>query len=291
MIRHFTAESFKKLQYRRVLRELKSSDDPDVLKQGKLLERKGWLSVFLGDWTEQYENYYVEAQFDHNSEMFYVEHASCLGGGTNRMYFPRAWGAWYVRRYYSGILKEQDIHSPHLYFTESLRHEDLEGTVIDCGAAEGIFLLDIINRAKKVYCFEPDPLWQEPLAHTIEPFYSKVTFEKKFIGDSRNDEKREISLDEYFDEEFPTDVKMIKLDIEGAEQKALRGMRKLLELNPAAILLVCAYHSQGAEIEIRDIMEPLGYTVVPRDNYMLVALGENAKYPYIRHGVLEIRHG
>ena len=65
------------------------------------------------------------------------------------------------------------------------------------------------------------------------------------------------------------------MDIEGAEQSALRGMKKVLERNPNAILLVCVYHSQDAEEEIKSILDGYefnvrkGYRLVPRSRILL----------------------
>jgi 16S rRNA A1518/A1519 N6-dimethyltransferase RsmA/KsgA/DIM1 with predicted DNA glycosylase/AP lyase activity len=59
--------------------------------------------------------------------------------------------------------------------------------VIDCGTAEGIFTLSVIDRASKVYCIECDPLWMEALEMTLQPYRDKVIVLNKFASDSDKD--------------------------------------------------------------------------------------------------------
>ena len=43
------------------------------------------------------------------------------------------------------MLIEQDYRSPHVYFNDSERSPNLEDTIVDVGAAEGVFAFDILS--------------------------------------------------------------------------------------------------------------------------------------------------
>jgi FkbM family methyltransferase len=61
----------------------------------------------------------------------------------------------------------------------------------------------------------------------------------KICGDSAGKKTVEIdatTIDGFFASEMPRDVKLIKMDIEGAEFAAFKGMRRLLDANPDAVV-------------------------------------------------------
>ena len=97
-------------------------------------------------------------------------------------------------------------------------------------------------------------------------------------------------MDEFFGDNIPTDIKLIKMDIEGYEPNALNGMKKTLEKNPDAVLLICVYHKQYAEDEIRNVLSQCGkYSIKVRDGYMFFSEDPELAFPYIRHGIIECR--
>ena len=96
-----------------------------------------------------------------------------------RMYFPAAWSRGAVVKYYNGLLIEQDAQSPHRYEYGSFRVEQGD-VVVDVGTAEGNFALLVAERARKLYLFEGDVSWLEPLRKTFEPWHEKVTIVNKY---------------------------------------------------------------------------------------------------------------
>lgn len=131
--------------------------------------------------------------------------------------------------------------TPHQYLDPASDGVDIpEGAVLcDVGAAEGYLGMRYLDRCKKVYFFEYDPRWLKYLKRTCAPYKDKIEIVEGYVGDGPSD----IHLDEFFqNREKPT---VIKMDIEGAEGAALRGMPELLQ-NPSLplTLLICTYHRQ-----------------------------------------------
>lgn len=93
------------------------------------------------------------------------------------------------------------------------------------------------------------------------------------------------------DKEFGTKIGIdfIKMDVEGAEVNVIRGARSVLETNPEAVILVCAYHYAAEEEEIREILST--YDVTPRHGCVLYhwPVREKLEKPYLRRCVLEAR--
>lgn len=138
-------------------------------------------------------------------------------------------------------------------------------TVIDLGANIGYYALLLarqVGPGGHVYAFEPDPGNLELLRKNIEANgYNNITLEAKGVSDEPgsvslfkenwNDatpslwqsehcttsvEVECVRLDDYFDTSTQR-IDFIKMDIEGAEGKALAGMRGLLNANPDATIM------------------------------------------------------
>ena len=203
---------------------------------------------------------------------------------------PHRKGAGNCKLYYQTLLLDQDMASPHRYLTEDnfQRIRTLRGTVLDLGAAEGNFSLEMTKITDHIICFEPDGRMQAALRKTLKNA-PNVTIVDKLVGETTDSANNTVSIDDYFGDAIPEDISVIKMDIEGYEQATLRGMRRTLKKNPQAILLICAYHQQQAEKEICEILQPLGYEIHPRKGYMFFHEFVPFEAPYYRRGVLEAR--
>ena len=80
--------------------------------------------------------------------------------------FSERVGRGKIAGYYRSVVTEQDARSPHCYANEAFGVKEGD-VVVDAGAAEGIFTLDCIDRAKKVYIIEADAAWMEALKETF----------------------------------------------------------------------------------------------------------------------------
>jgi len=139
--------------------------------------------------------------------------------------------------------------------------------VCDVGSYLGYYALlaaQRVGKTGKVYAFEPDPHSFEYLQRNIRAnqFEQIVIPVQKAVADrsalftfhvDEGDHSRSslfrhegegrkitvecVSLDEFF-RDIPTGVSVIKMDIEGSEVKALRGMERLLSRSPEVVMFV-----------------------------------------------------
>lgn len=142
-------------------------------------------------------------------------------------------------------------------------------TVVDCGAAEGLFSFYAARRAKKVYAIEPIPMWAPALEKTFQAL-PNVELLKVGVGHANatmrmtDDEiysritssgVHEIpvrTLDSLFaDKAIP--VTYLKADIEGFEFPMLLGAEKLIRLNRPKISITM-YHGPNHFIEVREYL-------------------------------------
>jgi hypothetical protein len=129
-------------------------------------------------------------------------------------------------------------------------------TLLDIGTAEGIFALDSIDYVQKVYLFECDEAWIEPLKLTFQPYKEKVVFVHKYVSD--NDDENCVSLDSFM-ENKEHDQLFIKMDIEGEELTALHGVEKILTNGKNISLAICTYHRENDAKNISHFLTSLGY--------------------------------
>ena len=210
-------------------------------------------------WTQKYDNLLPEVFFD---EVNQANYAIFEG---KKMYFPKRYGRtkviWAVR----SILKEQDAVSPHLYLTRDF--QVVTGSiVIDAGVAEGNFALSIVEKAKQLILIECEPEWMEALKLTFEPWKEKVVFVEKYMSDNYGDTT--VSIDSLVTPE-PGNQYFIKMDIEGYEQLALSGMKKLLASGNPIKMNVCTYHHPNDLSEIKATLESFGFSCQVSEGYVL----------------------
>lgn len=164
---------------------------------------------------------------------------------------------------YRGLCVEQGPRSAHRYVDS---YDELDGKVLlDVGAAEAIFTLEVIERIRHAYVFECDPAWVEALEATFAPWRDKVTIVRQYVGDTDGDDS--IRLDTFFADK-PADNLFLKMDIEGSEQRALLGAEHLLATAPRLSGSVCLYHTHDAEQEITSMLHAHGLHTQITPGYM-----------------------
>jgi FkbM family methyltransferase len=169
-----------------------------------------------------------------------------------------------------------------------LKNHLYEGEIfIDIGANVGSYSLvasSLVGRTGRVYAFEPAGNVFERLTENIAMNGLKnIIAEKKAILDkngsvdiylSRHDnlgmssifhhssesgvsERVEtISLDDYAEMKGLQRISLIKIDIEGAEMLALRGMRKVIEkFRPRILIELKEETVAGSEYQVKDIID------------------------------------
>ena len=170
-----------------------------------------------------------------------------------RLYFKAGMIDGEVNFSYRGLCVEQGPRSAHRYVDS---YDELDGKVLlDVGAAEAIFTLEVIERIRHAYVFECDPAWLEALEATFAPWRDKVTIVRQYVGDTDGDDS--IRFDTFFADK-PADNLFLKMDIEGSEQRALLGAEHLLATAPRLSGSVCVYHTHDAEQEITSMLHAHG---------------------------------
>lgn len=170
-------------------------------------------------------------------------------------------------RYIYNILGEQGENSPHLYIRESDENIKEGSVIVDAGVCEGNFALRYADRAKRIYLIESDNKWIEPLKRTFYDYREKTILINKFL--EGYDSADTVTLDSIIKEQ----IDFLKMDIEGAEVKALLGAKELL-MRSRARCSICSYHRQNDEKYIRHILKSYGYVTDVSSGYMFF-IGDN----------------
>ena len=159
--------------------------------------------------------------------------------GDKKLFFKRSNNKRTVQLMFNGLLMEQDPASPHCYIDSEFSIE--AGDVLaDVGCAESLFSLMNIEKLSQVYLFEQDPEWREALEATFAPWKEKTVIIPKFVSNRNTDNK--VCLDDFFRNQTSR-PNFYKINVEGAEDLVLDGMKEILTEQPLKIAL-CTYHHQ-----------------------------------------------
>ena len=254
---------------------------PDTYqKEINYLKSCGVLKVFPYAFSEEYLDRSVKV-YD-CGEMKYVLH------NGKRLFFPKMRNDE-ISASYNQLVMEQDINSPHRYFSENVRFDG--GIFVDVGCAEGIISLDIVERADRVFLLECSEEWIGALNETFRDYQDRVNIIKKYAGSSDNN--KTITMDSLL-KNYQSEKIFFKMDVEGMEMEVLRGCLGTMSRNNCFFSCTC-YHTNSMEKEMRDFFENNGYKVETSEGYMLFIFGrmtlkngmyERNEYPYFRRGIV-----
>jgi hypothetical protein len=190
-----------------------------------------------------------------------------------KLFFPEYLEGQELRVAYKSLFTEQHPSSAHRYANS---FDELQGKILlDIGAAEGIFALDVIDYVKKVYLFECDEQWIKPLKKTFQPWMDKVVFVRKFVTDKNIGDS--ITIDEFLKDKEQNNL-FIKMDIEGEELNALHGARKILNNGKNIALAVCTYHKENDAKDVSEFFQSIGYNYEFTKGFLFLS-------PFLRKGV------
>ena len=231
-------------------------ENPQVQEIIEYIDRKHQIRLLNYNFMDEYENMLVEVCFDEICQMFYVPYKD------RKMFFPKSWDAEKVEKYYRSVVAEQDQRSPHCYAYNG--YEVNEGdVVVDVGAAEGIFTLDIIDTADKVYLIEADMEWVEALQQTFINDKEKVRIIYGFADCVVEGDR--LTLDSLFENE---EINYIKMDIEGYEKPALLGAGIIFDNCKNLKCAICSYHCKEDEGWIHNYLKKYGFVTDVSDGFI-----------------------
>ena len=236
--------------------------------------RKNPLSVYSYDFIKKYQPDNIQVYTDNVCGMKYVMYEN------KRLYFYPGWTEVKIKKYFNEMLMEQDMDSPHRYEYGNFKVEEGD-VVVDIGVAEGNFALSVVERASKVYLFEPDSNWIPALKKSFEPWQDKVIIVNQCVSNNRSDE--EVRLDDYFDK---CDVNFIKIDVDGVEMQVLQGAQKFLSTQKRLKMAVCTYHKQHDTGHIGDLLKTCQFQLSFSKGYAICFWDRKASFPFLRRALI-----
>lgn len=208
-----------------------------------------------------------------------------------KLYFPKTFSLEACEQAYRSLIEKDQIlgggyleKAPHCYQTDSFKVEERD-VLFDCGAAEGLFALDAIDKVSHVYLIETDKTWIPALEATFAPYNEKVTIVNKFLSDKNDYHNVNLAtlLSKHNDQCF------VKIDIEGAEVNVIKACKDYLKTRDNIRLACCAYHYQQDAEKLSRMFEDIGYQYEFSDGWMLCMDFEEVKSPYLRHGIIKVQ--
>ncbi len=276
-------------EHSRVVKELTAEiieNDPSIEGYDEeigYLKKLGKLALYPYSFTEKYDETKVIVNCDSDRHLKYVDH------NGRKLYFPPKEDD-IIRSEYNQLIMEQDIESPHHYFSDMCDFS--EGDIfVDVGAAEGIISLDVVERAKEVYLLECSEDWIQALEATFADYSHKVHIIKKYAG--RLDDENTITIDTLL-KEYSGENIFIKIDAEGMELDILKSSVNTL-LNNNCKLSCATYHTKEQWGELAAFFDYIAYDHDFSERYMLFYYGkmvlqngfyEHIEKPYFRHALI-----
>ncbi len=233
--------------------------------------RNNPVSIFPYPFSSDYSPDLIEVYFDEERKMRYV-----LQDGK-KLYFKRRWGAARIRRAYADLAREQDENSPHRYLSDTFTLGKSD-TVADIGAAEGNFSLSVIENVARVILVESDIEWIDALRATFEPWKEKVTIVDKYLSDS--DDDGNITLDSMM--ALYPGISFFKIDVDGFEDKVLKGAALTLSSGCPLKIALCTYHKHDDEKIFSDVLTESGFMVTPSRGFMIHYYDKKLRSPWLR---------
>lgn len=233
-----------------------NSEDPEIAEIIQYIDKERKINLINYDFVKEYAALPVEVYFDKGCGMRYIPYKG------RKMFFPRSWDEEKITNYYRTVVMEQDERSPHCYRKKNFGVQKGD-VVVDAGAAEGIFALDYVDLAERLYLIEADAAWVEALEQTFREDREKVQLVYGFL-DSFSGEGH-VNMDQLFEQE---EINYIKMDIEGAEKAALAGAEGILRRCGNIRCAICAYHCREDEEAILRTLKRHGFVTETSKGYM-----------------------
>jgi len=195
---------------------------------------------------------------------------------------------------------------------------------MDVGSAEGIYALDRVELAARTVLFEVDPEWVGALERTFAPWRDRVVIINKFASDvdeagsgdgddiggdgggiggcsggsdttcntngsggsAHSGGIGSVTVDSVARELGLGGPLMLKMDVEGAEERVLAGAGEVLS-RPDTRAVICTYHRDGDHARLSERMRTRGFDVATSPGWMLFVHDRaGLQPPFFRRGVI-----
>lgn len=243
------------------------------------INKKKQLSFLPYSFKEKYDSSKIE--------IFYEDGIPYVIHNDKKLYLKKQIIKKLEKNIYNDLLIEKDPLSPHSYIDDKFFVE--EGSIlVDCGAAEGIFSLDNLDKCKRIFLIEPDKMWLKSLNKTFEDYKDKVTIIDKFVSDETNEYN--ITIDELLKEYTSEEKVFIKADIEGFESKMILGAKKSINRFNNIKISACLYHNDADLDKIENqFKNDKRFKLRVNNGYILYIYDKKKlKAPFLRKGVIKI---
>ena len=243
--------------------------------------RNGGVSPFPYNLEVELENVKVSVE--------YIDGFPYINHGDKKLFFPKEYGVQHIENLYKGLMAEQLEKSPHCYTQGNFSIEE-NTTLVDVGSAEAMFSLDNIEKLHRLFLFELEEKWHEPLIKTFEQWSDKVTIVPMAVSDE-NIENKTCTLDNYFENKITEGANVfIKMDVEGYEERVFSGMKNLLKNSDLNIKIsVATYHNQDDFDKFEKHLRDFGFKTQGTRGFILFYYDRSIKEPFLRRCILQAK--
>lgn len=207
------------------------------------------------------------------------------------LYWPRECRIEGISQVASETFDRNDWH----YYQKDHTEVAPNDTVLDVGAAEGLFALSVIDKCKQLILIEPNDYFVGALGMTFQTYMGKVTIHHVAVGNREG----EITFDQdslsgkvdgsaasgplkkiTTIDKLLVDVRItyLKADLEGYEMEMLKGAKTTIQRNRPKIAIT-SYHTENVATEI--IREIKSY--VPEYKYYVKGIFQDMGKPVMIH--------
>lgn len=268
---------------------------------GKISQRLGLLQAFFSSnrdfsikWSDVVKDIcklpctrigptFIE-QIDDDGEYLSVKIRSV----STRLFWPKSFSLFDLYKVVTECFYEDDSHFYEVPETRVAPND----VVLDCGAAEGIFSLRVLERAQYIIAFEPLPLFIESMQKTFAQYASKVFIQPYALSDVEGNAflsgtslygtvvkdtvedniPIQITTIDKWSEQSGLRVDFIKGDLESFEYKMLRGGAETIRRDKPKIALT-VYHPGNNWRQIYEFL----CSLVPEYSYRLKGISYNER--------------
>lgn len=242
------------------------------------MKERDCITMFPYAFRERYRELAIEVRRDEEKGLSYVMHDG------KRLYYPADMSEDAIRNTYRAIRLEQDVESPHRYFSEGFAFMQ-NGIFCDVGCAEANIALEVVDRAKAVLLFEASQRWLPALEATFAPYQDKVHIVNKYAGNEINDEMT--TIDHELKQRGLDGEIYIKIDAEGSEEEIIEGSRETLKKRKVHGA-VCTYHKHGDAQKFKKMFDDMGFQTEFSKGWCIYIESKDLQPPYFRKGLIRI---